>query len=125
MKIKQIIKRFLNFYTAILLYISVAGFLYNFCVNGHFHTDENGFLVYHFHPMDSNSENESNSHHHSNIEFSNINSYNNVNIFVNTGISLPKNFCVSIIQELLYYEQFYISKHLFSAKSLRAPPELS
>ncbi len=125
MKIKGNIKRILNLYTVILLYISVAGFLYNFCANGHFHTDENGFLVYHFHPTEKSESDESNPHHHSNLEFTTIHNYNHVNIFVAAGISIAVNSCDSIIEELSFRNQFYISKHLFSYKSLRAPPELS
>lgn len=125
MKIKNVIKRFLHFYTAILLYISVAGFLYNFCANGHFHSDDSGYLLYHFHPTGKTDSGKQGTHHHSNIEFTSIHNYNQVNTLVASEIHISVNSRISLIEELTYKNQFYISKHLFSYKSLRAPPELS
>jgi hypothetical protein len=120
-KIKSIIK----YHTIIVIYLSIAGFLYNYSANGHFHFNEAGNLVYHFHPLNnSDSDNgKAEKHTHTSIDFIGIYNYNNAVTFLGKYILFNFERNHQVIRTISYDEQFFIEKHLFSYKSLRAPPE--
>lgn len=123
MKWQTNIKSILKYHTILVIYFSFAVFLYNFTANGHFHFNEAGHLVYHFHPLNGDQDGTQDKHTHTGSDFLGIYNYNHSVTFIvkNIFISIERKY--NIIYAISFDEQFFIDKHLFSSKSLRAPPE--
>jgi hypothetical protein len=122
-------KFFRRLYIPFLLILTsaLACFYYNTMVNGHYHIDNNGQIVYHFHPNSDSEESESPfaEHKHSDLEYTIFDMLTNSQFLFVVAIALTLMAVARFKQKIVAFSESYTSTKLRSYILLRGPPAVA
>jgi hypothetical protein len=102
-------------------------FYYNTMANGHYHLDNNGQVVYHFHPNADSNESDSPyaQHNHSDVEYTVFDMLANTHIVLAIAFIFALFSIIVAIKKVWYRYTWNISFGFYLNLSLRGPPAIA